>query len=172
MKEFQSLLEFSNFLTTRIPATVLAFQHGLERIGKGVERTAKSEFGTYQPGIGFWPGWAELADATKQDRVSLGFTENDPLLRSGELRDAVTHDVDGAELEVAIGVKGGDTHQPYSDGSGAVDLGELMIWHELGTANMPPRPVLGTALARNKELINREVGAAVLEGWINTPRRP
>lgn len=173
MREFDSFLGFSRFLVERIPRQVLAFHHALERIGKKVETTAKSEFGEYQPGIGSYPAWAELSDVTKDERVQQGFTANDPLYRSGELRDAVTHDVDTPNLEVAIGVKSGDLHSTYPGGGGSPpDLGELMIWHELGTQNMPPRPVLGPALMRNQKVIEEEVGAAILEGWISFPRRP
>jgi len=159
VKEFGSMLSFSQFLFERVPLTVLAFHHSLERIGEGIEKTAKSEFGEYQPAVGPWPAWAPLAESTIEDRVQQGFTPDDPLYRTGDLREAVTHDVELAAMEVAIGVKTGD-------------LGQIMIWHELGTERMPPRPVLGPALARNKELIEKEVGAAILAGLVRFPALP
>ena len=51
----------------------------MERAAKVVEREAKSEIGEYQDStISPFPAWAELADSTKDNRVRLGFTENDP----------------------------------------------------------------------------------------------
>lgn len=119
----------------------------LERVAVKVEETAKSEFGAYQPAVDQFPAWAELAESTKEERVRLGYTENDPLLRSGETRDGIGHRVE--ELEAEIG----------SDS-------DILVYHEFGTANMPPRPVLGPALARNEEAIVNELGGAVVAGLL------
>lgn len=119
----------------------------LEQVGVAVERTAKSEFGDYQDAVGPFPEWAELAESTKEERVRLGFTENDPLLRTGELRDSIDHYVE--ELEVTIGTPS-----------------EIAEYHEFGTSKMPPRPFMGPALVRNHDTIIDKLGGAVVRGMI------
>ena len=54
-----------------------------------VEEEAKAEIGTYQDQAGPFIAWPELADSTKEDRTRQGFTENDPGLRSGAMRDSI-----------------------------------------------------------------------------------
>ena len=89
-----------------------------------IKKEAKEKFGEYQS------GWDELSNATQKDRVRSGYTENDPLLRSGHLRDTV-------EMTV---------HQ-RSASIGSND--PVMVWQEKGTTKtgwngangIPPRPV-------------------------------
>ena len=122
-------------------------KRALERVAAKVERTAKSEFGVYQPPVGEFPGWPELADSTQEEREHLGFTPNDPLLRTGELRDSIEHEVD--ELEAVVG-----------------STSEIMPYQELGTSKIPPRPVLGPALVRNRHEVVKQLGGAVVAGII------
>lgn len=118
-----------------------ALEKSLERVLVKIERTAKSEFGTYQPEVGEFPGWNELAEATKADRVAKGYSENEPLLREGDLRDGIGHEREGLDGIV-----------------GSPD--EIMIYHELGTSRMPPRPVLGPAAFRSKAAVEELLGVA------------
>jgi hypothetical protein len=115
----------------------------LEASAQIVEDTAKAEFGSYQPRIGPFEAWAELAESTKEERIKLGFTENDPLLRTGHLRSTIEHTVDG--LNAAIG----------SDD-------DIMVKMELGTGNVPPRAALGPAGMRTEKEIRELVGEAVM----------
>lgn len=147
MKEFGSLLDMSHEFALLAPTMALELHHGLRKVAVKVENTAKSEFGTYQEEVGAFPGWPELAEATKDDRVRQGFSENEPLLRTGELRDSIEHQVEG--LEAVIG-----------------SPDERMAWHEFGTAKMPARPVLGPAVVRNKSAIEKLVGAALVTGLV------
>jgi phage gpG-like protein len=119
----------------------------LERVATKVERTAKAEFGEYQPAVGPFPAWAELAESTKEDRERKGFPADEPLLRTGEVRDSIGHEV--ADLDAVIG----------SDS-------DILVYHEFGTAKMSPRPVLGPALQMNEAAIVRELGGAVVAGLI------
>lgn len=144
-----SLGEMGMFLAMRVPEIAIELHHGLERIAQRIERTAKAEFGHYQPATGSFPEWPELAESTKDDRAAKGFAENEPLLRTGELHDSIEHEVHGAELEAVIGSKD-----------------ERMEWHELGTERMPARPVLGPAAFLNRDAIQKLVGAAVVAGLI------
>lgn len=157
MSEFKSLGAFANHLGT---LTIEPFiRDALEQIGQRVEATAKAEFGIYQPEVGDFEAWKELADATKADRVHQGYPEDTPLLRSGETRDSISHmvsteglttpSVQVIESEVAIG-----------------STSDIMLYQELGTPTIPPRPVLGPALLQNdhfvKEILGRAAAAGIL----------
>lgn len=148
-REFGSLLEMGLFLATRPAAIAVELHHGLDRLGATIEKTAKDEFGRYQGQAGPFEAWPELADATKDDRVAQGYPENEPLLREGDLRDSIGHEVDHAGLELAVG-----------------STSDLMPYHEFGTSKMPARPVLGPAAFRNKDAIQRVVGAALVAGLV------
>ncbi|AFS52918.1 phage virion morphogenesis protein [Leptospirillum ferriphilum] len=112
----------------------------LETVGEAIEKEAKAEIGHYQrTDTGPFPEWAELAPSTKRDRVRKGFTENDPLLRTGELRDSITHEVRG--VSVAIGS----------------DL-DIAVYQEMGTQHIPPRPFLRVAAWR----IRKDLGKLYL----------
>lgn len=79
--------------------------------------------------------------------MEAGFTPNDPLLASGEMRETIERQRQGLE-----GVVGSND--------------EKLVFHEFGTVNMPARPVLGPAAFRNKATIERLVGAAVVSGLL------
>jgi hypothetical protein len=146
-KHLHSLGEMAAELAMRVPLIAVELHHGLEKIVERIEKTAKAEFGHYQPATGPFPQWPELADATQEERARLGFTENDPLLRTGARRDSIEHKVDGLEGLV-----------------GSTD--EKMPFSEFGTATEPARPVLGPAAFRNRSAIEKLVGAAVVSGLI------
>ena len=139
----------ADHLATRIVAERLALEVGLERVLHVVAETARSEFGSYQPAIGGFPEWPELADSTKEDRASQGYTENDPLYRTGATQKSIATEVDKAALEGGVGSED-----------------EKMLWFEMGTSKMPARPVLGPAAFRNKSAIQKLVGAAAVAGLI------
>ncbi len=104
---------------------------GLEIAANIIEHDAKEEIGTYQrDNVGPYDPWAELAASTKQDRVNQGYSENEPLLRSGAMRDSITHELDG--LDAYIG-----SENP------------ILLWQEFGTLTIPPRSVLGLSAFRN-----------------------
>lgn len=128
MMEFRSLADLAGHIE-RIAAEADA-QKGLEKAAKLLEVKAKDAVGEYHDAVGKAPAWAELADATKADRVAKGFAEDEPLLRTGELRDSIGHQVEGSEAWI-----GSDS--------------ELAEYHEFGTSHMPPRPIFGTALYEN-----------------------
>lgn len=101
----------------------------------------------------------DLKPATQRDRERQGFAPNEPLLRTGELRDAIEYQV-VSDHEVQIGIPEGLNHS----GSGAT-VGEIGLWQEIGTATIPPRPFLAGAAARKgqecADLAGYIVGAAV-----------
>lgn len=110
----------------------------LTKVAEFVEKDAKERFGKYQN------GWSQLADSTTSDRVRKGYSADEPLLRSGELRDSIGHTVDD---KAHVG-----TNDPR------------MKWFESGTAKMPPRPVLGTVLAEKGQEMADIAGAEIFAG--------
>lgn len=151
-KYFSSPGKFANHLLTVIATEKIAISKGLEVACKAVEKTAKSEFGHYQPEVGPHPAWPDLADSTVEDRIRKGFTPDDPLLRTGELRDSIKHEVKGLH-----GVVGSES--------------DIMVYQEFGTLGsdgkgIPARPVLGPAAYRNKEKIKAIMGTAAVIGLI------
>ena len=153
MREFASLGSFAAYLLERDVAVAVALEEGLKKAAEHVEKVAKDEFGEYQPAVGGFPAWAELADSTKAQRVALGYSENDPLLRSGELRDSIGHEVAGLEAVV-----------------GSTD--DVMVYQELGTETIPPRPVLGPAAIRSEAVIQRMIGEAAVLGILGVSQLP
>ena len=148
MKSFDSMGDFALHILEREVAVRAALEIGLDRVLAVVERTARSEFGHYQPAVGPHPAWPELAESTQERRVAAGYTPNDPLLASGETRDTIERERHG--LEGVVGSKD-----------------EKLVFHEFGTVHMPARPVLGPAAFRNKALIERLIGAAVVAGLVS-----
>jgi hypothetical protein len=116
----------------------------LDLIGKTLTKEAKSEIGNYQPAMGDFEQWPELADSTKRDRVRKGFSENEPLLRTGEMRDSISYNVKG--LDLAVG-----------------STSDTMVYQELGTSRIPARPVLGTALYKHRDKIIKDLGLVAFE---------
>lgn len=147
MQEFHSLTAFAVKLLTMELAVLKELQTGLKQAAKHVQEQAKGELGTYQAAVGPFPAWQELADSTKEDRVRKGYTENDPLLRSGELRNSIGHEVHGLEAEIGT----------------PMQIGEFL---ELGTSKMPPRPFLGPAVIHSEKAIQRILGHALVRGLV------
>src|SRR3954447_9438245 len=111
----------------------------LEKAAKVVEKRAKEKIGEYQDQAGPFIAWPELADSTKEDRLKQGFTENDPGLRTGGMRDSIEHTVINNEAHV-----------------GSND--DKLVWFELGTEKQPPRSVLGGAVVDEMDRIIEIVG--------------
>ena len=145
MSDF-SLLGFAAKLTELTVVVHEESKHALERAAVIVEKEAKASVGTYQDEAGPFAAWAELADSTKADRLRQGFSENDPELRTGEMRDSIEHTVimDGFSGEAHVG----------SDD-------EILEYQELGTSKMPPRSILGGALFREADAVVEIIGSSV-----------
>jgi len=146
------LTEFISFLT-RAPVEVDHAVHvGLERAARLIEAEAKEEIGVYQGAAGPFQQWKELADATKADRLAHGYSENDPLLRSGEMRDSISHAVGKDEAVV---------------GSNSL----IAVYQELGTSRIPARSFLGGAAARKAGEVANILGHAALLGLVGGGQR-
>jgi hypothetical protein len=146
-KEFNTTQALMETLLRDVKAMVRVAGPALQEVGLMVKIEAQAKIGVYQGGVGPFPSWAPLADATKADRSAKGYSEDEPLLRDGTLRDSITFDVHPEN--VLIGVKSG----PSADGK--TDIGDIAVWQELGTGKMPPRPFLGPALFESRDEISR-----------------
>jgi len=143
-------MTLAGFIThlTAVQALVSASSRSaLEQAAKVVEREAKAEVGKYQAQAGPFVGWAELAQSTKDDRVRKGFSENEPGLRTGQMRDSIGHAVGRNEAVV-----------------GSND--DKMVWFELGTPKQPPRSVLGIAAVHKGPEVARILGAGVVKNLV------
>lgn len=141
--EFGSVAHFMLHLAEAQLAVHVSTHRALDRAAAIIEKDAKGQIGFYQQEAGPFNAWPELADSTKQDRVAKGFSENDPLLRTGELRDSMSREVVGNEAAVG-------------------STSDVMVYQELGTVRIPPRPVLGPAAFKNRDRIEQVLGEAVV----------
>lgn len=159
MREFSSFGAFARHLGA-LAVEGEAVTHELTaKSAEMIARDAKAKLGEYQDRSGPFNAWDELAESTKDDRVNQGFPENEPLLRTGDLRDSIDTQVRGNEAVV---------------GSDSL----IALWQETGTErnglpHIPPRPFLGAAAFESKRKIAALCGNTVIAwlcglGW----RRP
>ena len=153
MKEFTSLGQFARHLATLEVAVALELRNGLETVARAVKEKAKDEIGEYQAAIGPFPAWAPLAESTVADRVAKGYSPDEPLLRTGEMRDSIDKSVSGMEATI------GSTSQ-------------IAVYQELGTDKIPPRPFLGPAVLHNEKLIKQILGRAFVTGLLGRGNMP
>ena len=146
-----SLAEFAIFMARAHLEVDHAVHVGLEKAARVIEAEARAEIGNYQGAAAQFGAWPELAEATKADRRAQGFTENDPLLRTGELRDSIDHVV--GHNEAAIGSNS-----------------EIAVYQELGTSKIPPRSFLGGAAARKAERVAEILGHSAAAGLFGRGR--
>lgn len=152
MIHFDNLGALALHLIESTAAEVEAVHVGMDKATALLQREMKGEFGHYQSAAGPFPAWAELAESTKEERARLGYPDDEPLLREGDLRDSIereVHNLDGINSEGIVG-----------------STSEIMPFHEFGTSKMPPRPVVGTALYRNAEKVAKLIGAYAVQGLV------
>lgn len=144
-----ALMRFGRYVQMSIPAQfAVALRAGLQEIGQLVAAQARAELGFYQPARGAYPTWAPLAPSTLEQKARLGQTgrrsADDPLIATGAFLDDIFFQVHLPTASVAIG-----TTKDY------------ILYTELGTSKMPPRPVFGPAVLASGEAIKRiAVGVA------------
>lgn len=149
MKTFGSITEFVNHIPKIAAAEELAIRRGLSKCIEVVAREARSEFGTYQDQTGPFIAWPELADSTKADRERKGYSEDEPLLRTGETRDSIGTAISTGGLEAQAGSNS-----------------DVLLYQELGTVHMPPRSTLGIAMAKKLPEIKKILGASLVAGLV------
>lgn len=139
MIEFPSIQAFVAHLEKTKSAVQFAAPVGVGAACDLVLDTARGLIGHYQrEDTGPFDPWDELAPRTKDERTYLGFTPNDPLSRTGELRDSYERTVSGREGAV---------------GSNLGKAVELELGLSGGEEYLPPRSVLGIAAFRQEESV-------------------
>lgn len=120
----------------------------LDEIATRIQESAKEKIGVYQDQVGPFRAWDPLKKATQRERAKKGYTPNDPLLRTGYLRDSIKKAIYGS-----FAVVGSDSM--------------LAVYHEFGTHGVgvdpntgyhdPPRPFLGPAAYEAREWVGEVV---------------
>lgn len=145
-KVFEDLVSFAAHLTALQMTVQRAADVGLKRALQVIEADAKAQIGHYQPEVGAFPAWADLAPSTEAEKARMGAPADAPLLRTGALYASFSHELLG-------------------NGEGVVGSTDpTMVFHEFGTAKMPPRPVMGPAVLRTTPQVKKLLGATVVQG--------
>jgi hypothetical protein len=137
-----SCAEFAKVLGRAAETVEVGLVEPTKVVMTAVAVEAKKAIGTYDY------GWPQLAEATQADRVARGFSENDPLLRTGDMRASIS--------TKAEPIAGGAEGLVYSDQKEA-------LWAELGTMGpgrgQPPRSFLFKSLWLATPIIAKTFGA-------------
>lgn len=144
LKNFKSLADLVTHFAGLHHAVQREAEKALEKAAKLIEKTAKEELGYYQPGIGPFPAWQQLAQSTLAAHALYGVGDT-PLVLHGGLYNSIEHEVRGPTA--IIGTK--------------LDIG---AYQEFGTSRIPPRPFMGPAALRNAEKIKKLFGEALVSG--------
>lgn len=147
MKEFSSFASFARHLAVTAAFGEEVTHHITEKSAEIIKTDAQKRMGEYQDGVGPFVTWAPLAESTIADRIAKGFTPDDPLLRTGDLRDSIEVQTEGNEAVVG-------------------SVSEIAMYQELGTEKMPPRAFLGPAAFDSKLNIG-ENAAKTMIAWIS-----
>lgn len=146
MKQFNSLTAFVTHFAKLELAVRHEAEHALGKCAKVITKTAKSELGYYQPGVGDFQAWSPLAERTLKYHDEMGVGES-PELVTGELYASIEDEQSGPEA--VSGTK--------------LEIGK---YQEFGTPEMPPRAFMGPAAIRSKAEAETIMGKAVVVGLI------
>jgi HK97 gp10 family phage protein len=141
-----SFHEFEESLALSIRTLQPQMEVGLAKVGEFAEKLAKSYIGHEQE------AWAPLAASTLADKAAKGYDVPAPLLRTGELRDSITHEVLAAELAVVVG-----------------STEKIAAYQELGTSRIPPRPFIEPGLKQALPLAEEVFGKIAVEALTGKP---
>lgn len=142
--ELPSLDALAKHLLASAVAVQVEAERGLEKALVVIEKEAKSEIGHYQPQVGPFNAWPQLADSTLRHHEAMGVGDT-PLLVHGDLRDSIQHERHGTE-----GVVGSKS--------------DIALYQELGTSKIPPRPFMGPAAVKSAAKIKQVMGEAAVKG--------
>ena len=146
MKTFSSPKMFAAHLVKLAAISEEVLAHATKKSAEEIRDTAQGMIGQYQDAIGPYAKWEELADSTEAEKARLGFSLDAPLLRTGEMKKSIQETTEGKKAVV-----------------GSKD--KNMVYHELGTLHIPPRPVLGPAVMHSKERVGKFIGKTTV-AWL------
>ena len=152
MKSFASVGKAIEHFQALSGTTERATAVGVRDASEMLVHEVKEQIGLYLVGsTGPFPPTAELSDVTKDDRVRLGFTANDPGFRSGEMQESYGARVGAPGLVVRASVGSDDPRA---------------LWFEMGTERggnvwQPARSELGIAAFRHGHRAAEIVGGLV-----------
>jgi hypothetical protein len=150
MKEFKSFAAFATHLQLLAIEGKVVKRGIVEAGAQEVQDTARGMIGFYHED----PKWPELSPEYEAAKVRAGFEPDAPLLRTGEMRDSINHIISTDGNSATIG----------SDD-------QKLVWHELGTDRMPPRPVMGPAGVHSAPRVVH-MAAASAAAWVaGTPKK-
>lgn len=147
MREFQSFGAFGRHLLATAAIGEEVTHHITKEAAEIVQKDAQKRIGEYQDSTGPFNTWAPLAEATVADRVANGFSPDEPLLRTGELRESIEVEAQGDKAVVG-------------------SRSDIAMYQELGTSKIPPRPFLGPA-AYDSKLSIGEMAAKTVIAWVS-----
>jgi hypothetical protein len=132
--EFGSLGALARHAATVSLEIDAALAHGVRDAGKVILKRTKAKFGEYHDAEGPFQTWPELQQSTQDERVREGYTADDPLLRSGNLRDSYRMEAEGLTVEV-----------------GSEE--DVALYQEVGvpSRNLPARSTLGMAFVESEK---------------------
>ena len=119
----------------------------LDEMATRIQERAKEKIGHYQDESGPFNAWAQLKKSTQRERERHGYTPNDPLLRTGGLRDSIKKAIYGSFAVVGSDSMLAVYHEFGTHGPGVGPDG----WHD------PPRPFLGPAAYESREWVGEVV---------------
>jgi hypothetical protein len=155
MREFPSIEAYIAFLEGLYAQMELAVPLGLEAGATALEHYCKAAVGHYQGPAGPFPGWAELHPITQAERAEYGYSADDPLDVTGELRAHIEHNVDAASGTAAVGVPSvmvGEHDSDHGDPHTRLrDIGEVALGNEFGLNGLPQRSFLGGPAAQHAD---------------------
>jgi phage gpG-like protein len=147
MKTYQSFGALARALDRSVAALPLTLENAMKAGALAVTADAKERIGHYQQ------GWEPLAPSTVDQKRRLGYAGvalsggdggDNPLLRTGDMRDSITADV---------------TNRAFVVGS----PDPVLFYQEWGTRTIPPRPVLEPALKTMMPFIGTVTGKAIVK---------
>ena len=150
--KFSSFNGLANHLRTHAVKSYKArVNQELTEIGEAIADDARKSVGIYQQPVGQYPGWAPLKPSTLLTKISKGHGKggdpNTPLYATGKFQRDISYRVNKSKQTVTIGTKK-----------------DYIIYTELGTSKMPPRPVFGPAAARTLPKRLKSVEKAAYNG--------
>ena len=159
MREFRDIAAFARFMEDRVlPSIPRAVHRGVEDGAIRIRKATQAQLGKYLEGPEPGLPTAPLADSTIDERIRLGFTPDDPGLRSGDMRDSYGERVSPVGERVAASI-------------GSDDIKAVVF--EVGRLDavnyQPPRPELTVAAARNEEKVVHGVARLIVRTLSGRP---